>query len=198
MRQYYIPYYPGVKKYNYLPVLCFWLIADYNKESKLYDKVQFANLEELAGRIEAKAGKKILSKSSLSRVLNDEAYKNYFSYDKERKEIILKNNFRSQPGAKENQSFVVLSAFEISFLVESQDCLLIQYFLYLRYYCGISKSKTTDSTARQFLSACGYCENSNNYLAKVAGYNKTLSATGLLSIKKTRDSNGRERNEYRC
>lgn len=39
MRQYYIPYYPGVKKYNYLPVLCFWLIADYNKESKLYDKV---------------------------------------------------------------------------------------------------------------------------------------------------------------
>ena len=94
--------------------------------------------------------------------------------------------------------FVVLSEAEMYFLVKSQDVLLIQYFLYLRYACGISKSKTTDTTAKQFLSVCGYCETSNNYLAKVAGYNRTLSALGFVSIKKSRDTNGRERNEYRC
>lgn len=93
---------------------------------------------------------------------------------------------------------MVLSALELSFLIESQDSLLIQYFFYLRYYCGISKSKTTDTTAKQFLSACGYCETSNSYLSKIAGYNSTLSLAGFISIKKSRDPNGRERNEYRC
>ena len=198
MKQYYLPYFPGLKKYNYLPVLCFWISGEYNKESKLFDKITFQSLDDLAGKVEAAAGEKVLSKSTLSRVLNNEEYQRYFTYDKERKEIILKNNFRSKPGGNGNQSFVVLSAAEISFLVRSQDSLLIQYFLYLKYYCGISKSKTTDSTAKQFLAACGYCETSNNYLAKIAGYNRSLSATGFLSIKKSRDTNGRERNEYRC
>ena len=198
MKQYYLPYFPGLKKYNYLPVLCFWISGEYNKESKLFDKITFQSLDDLAGKVEAAAGEKVLSKSTLSRVLNNEEYQRYFTYDKERKEIILKNNFRSKPGANGNQSFVVLSAAEISFLVRSQDSLLIQYFLYLKYYCGISKSKTTDSTAKQFLAACGYCETSNNYLAKIAGYNQSLSAIGFLEIKKSRDTNGRERNEYRC
>ena len=198
MKQYYIPYFPGVKKFDYLPVLCFWLIAGYNKETKLFDTITFQNLDGLAGCIETTAGEKVLSKSTLSRVLNNEAYKDCFTYDRQRKEIILKNNFRSKPGAKENQCFVVVSAPEISYLVRSQDSLLIQYFLYLRYYCGLSKSKTTDTTAKQFLSACGYCETSNNYLSKIAGYNRTLSAIGFISIKKSRDTNGRERNEYRC
>lgn len=198
MKQYYLPYFPGLKKYNYLPVLCFWISGEYNKESKLFDKITFQSLDDLAGKVEAAAGEKVLSKSTLSRVLNNEEYQRYFTYDKERKEIILKNNFRSKPGGNGNQSFVVLSAAEISFLVRSQDSLLIQYFLYLKYYCGISKSKTTDSTAKQFLAACGYCETSNNYLAKIAGYNQSLSAIGFLEIKKSRDTNGRERNEYRC
>ena len=198
MKQYFIPYFPGVKKFNYLPVLCFWLAADYNKDTRLYDKVLFQSLDDLAGKIEAAAGEKILAKSTLSRVLNNQEYNNYFTYDRGRKEIILKNNFRSKPGAKENQCFVVVSAPEISYLVRSQDSLLIQYFLYLRYYCGLSKSKTTDTTAKQFLSACGYCETSTNYLSKIAGYNRTLSAIGFISIKKSRDTNGRERNEYRC
>lgn len=198
MKQYYVPYFPGVKKFDYLPVLCFWLIAGYNKQTKLYDTITFDNLDGLAGKIQEITGKKILSKSTLSRLLNNEAYKDFFTYDRQKKEIILKNNFRSQPGSKENQPFVVLSALELSFLIESQDSLLIQYFFYLRYYCGISKSKTTDTTAKQFLSACGYCETSNSYLSKIAGYNSTLSLAGFISIKKSRDPNGRERNEYRC
>ena len=91
----------GVKKFNYLPVLCFWLIADYNKDTRLYDTVSFQSLDDLAGKIEAAAGEKILAKSTLSRILNNQEYNNYFTYDRGRKEIILKNNFRSKPGAKE-------------------------------------------------------------------------------------------------
>ncbi len=95
MKQYYIPYIPGAKKFDYLPVLCFWLIAGYNKETKLFDTITFENLDGLAGSIEAKAGEKILSKSTLSRVLNNEAYQGFFSYDREHRKIILKNNFRN-------------------------------------------------------------------------------------------------------
>ena len=101
MKQYYIPYFPGVKKFNYLPVLCFWLIADYNKDTRLYDTVSFQSLDDLAGKIEAAAGEKILAKSTLSRILNNQEYNNYFTYDRGRKEIILKNNFRSKPGKEE-------------------------------------------------------------------------------------------------
>ena len=198
MKQYYLPFFPGVKKFDYFPVLCFWLIAGYNKETKLFDTITFQNLDELAGIIEAKAGKKVLSKSTLSRVLNNEAYTHCFTYDKAEQKIILTNNFRSQPGEQEKQAFVVVSTQEILYLVESQDSLLIQYFLFLRYYCGLSRSGTTDTTAKQFLSACGYCETSNNYISKIAGYNRTLSDIGFISIKKSRDTNGRERNEYRC
>lgn len=95
MKQYYIPYFPGAKKYNYLPVLCFWITADYDKKSKLYNTISFSSLDDLAGKIEAKAGGKILSKSTLSRILNNEIYQNCFTYNRERKEIILKNDFRS-------------------------------------------------------------------------------------------------------
>lgn len=195
MKQYYIPYFPGAKKFDYLPVLCFWMIAEYDKKTKLYNKISFDNLDNLAGDIEAKTGKKIFSKTTLSRVLKNDKYKDYFTYDREKKEIIINNNFR---GTKGGQSFIVLTDLEIAFLVGSQDSLLIQYFLYLKYYCGISRSKTTDPTAKQFLSACGYSDTSHSYISKIAGYNQILSANGFISIKKTRDFNGRERNEYRC
>lgn len=198
MKQYYIPYFPGAKKHNLLQILYLYEVAAYDKETRLYNKIIFQSLDELTRRINEAAGESVLSKATLSRLLNNEEYKGYFTYNKEQKEIVLNNNFRSKPGAKENQCFVVVSAPEISYLVRSQDSLLIQYFLYLRYYCGLSKSKTTDTTAKQFLSACGYCETSNNYLSKIAGYNRTLSAIGFISIKKSRDTNGRERNEYRC
>lgn len=103
MKQYYIPYFPGLKKFDYLPVLCFWLIAGYNKETKLYDTITFQNLDDLAGIIEAKAGKKVLSKSKLSRVLNNQEYQGFFTYDKDAKKIVVKNNFRNVPGESEKQ-----------------------------------------------------------------------------------------------
>ena len=154
MKQYYIPYTPGEKKFNYLPILYLYKIAEYNKETKTYNKIAMRTLGELAEKINNAFGTSVISKSTLSRVLNDERYKNFLSYDRERKEIILQNDFRSKPGEKKKQSFIVLSEREFDFLAKSQDSLLIQYFFYLRYFCGISKSKKTDSTAKQFLAAC--------------------------------------------
>lgn len=197
MKQYYIPYFPGAKKHNLLQILYLYKVAEYDKGTRLYNKINFHSLEELTRRINEAAGESVISKATLSRLLNNEEYKGYFTYDKGQKEIVLNNNFRSKPGAKEKQAFIVLSAAEFDFLTNSKDNLLIQYFFYLRYYCGLSRSGRTDSTAKQFLAACGYSISSGNYLSKIAGYNSLLSAFGFLTIKKTRDENGRERNEYR-
>ena len=197
MKQYYIPYFPGAKKHNLLQILYLYKVAEYDKGTKLYNKITFQSLDELTRRINEAAGESVLSKATLSRLLNNEEYKIYFSYDRERKEIVLNNNFRSKPGVKEKQPFIVLSAAEYEFLTNTKDNLLVQYFFYLRYYCGLSKSGRTDSTAKQFLTACGYSVSSGSYLSKIAGYNSLLSSTGYLTIKKTRDENGRERNEYR-
>lgn len=196
MKQYYIPYFPGAKKHNLLQILYLYNVAEYDKQSRLYNKITFQSLDELTRRINEAAGESVLSKSTLSRLLNNEEYKGYFSYDRERKEIILNNNFRSKPGAKEKQTFIVLPGVAFETLLKTKDNLLIQYYFYLRYACGISRSGRTDSTAKQFLAACGYSTTSGSYLSKIAGYNSFLSATGLLTIKKSRDENGRERNEY--
>lgn len=196
MKQYYIPYNPGEKKFNYLPVLYFYMVAEYDKKTKTYNKITIHSLEKLSKRINEAAGESVVSKSTLSRVLKNAQYKKFFSYDTEKGEIVLHNNFRCKPGAKEKQSFIVLSEKEFEFLVKSKDILLIQYFFYLRYYCGISKSKTTDSTAKQFLAASGYSVSSGKYTSKISEYNTLLSSSGFLTIKKTRE-NGKERNEYR-
>lgn len=195
MKQYYIPYTPGEKKFNYLPILYLYKIAEYNKETKTYNKIAMRTLGELAEKINNAFGTSVISKSTLSRVLNDERYKNFLSYDRERKEIILQNDFRSKPGEKKKQSFIVLSEMEFDFLAKSQDSLLIQYFFYLRYFCGISKSKKTDSTAKQFLAACGYSATSGNYISRISEYNSLLSSSGFLTIQKIREQ-GKERNLY--
>ena len=169
MKQYYIPYTPGEKKFNYLPILYLYKIAEYNKETKTYNKIAMRTLGELAEKINNAFGTSVISKSTLSRVLNDERYKNFLSYDRERKEIILQNDFRSKPGEKKKQS--------------------------LRYFCGISKSKKTDSTAKQFLAACGYSATSGNYISRISEYNSLLSSSGFLTIQKIREQ-GKERNIY--
>ena len=48
------------------------------------------------------------------------------------------------------------------FLLTQDDKLLNKYYCYLRYYCGFSKNKTTDSTANQILCAIGYKENGSS------------------------------------
>jgi hypothetical protein len=65
----------------------------------------------------------------------------------------------------------------------------------LLYYCGHSKSKEIDTTAKQFLAAWGYSTKSGNYLSKISEYNNLLSSKGLLKIRKARVGK-EERNYY--
>ena len=91
--------------------------------------------------------------------------------------------------------FVCLSREEVFFLYGIYDNLLFKYFMYLKYYCGYSKSKTTDSTAKQILLAIGYSANTS-YVDKLSEYNTHLKAEGLLHIKSYTDERGHKRNIY--
>lgn len=197
MKQYYIPYFPEKQKFNYLHVLYLYSVAAYSKTEKAYNRIAIQNLDELAKKINQQFGEGVISKATLSRVLNDKKYSDFFTYNKEQKEIILKNDFRNKPGAKEKKKFIVLSAAQFDFLVKRKDSLLIQYYFYLRYHCGSSKTGRTDSTAKQFLAASGYSVSSGSYISRISDYNGLLSSKGFISIQKKKE-NGKERNIYSC
>ena len=82
------------------------------------------------------------------------------------------------------------------FLIQKNDNLLSKYYLYLVYYCGIAKNQQTDSTAKQILEKIGYSSKSGTNLTKVANYNQTLTAMGLIKIEKYKDNCGYWRNLY--
>ena len=117
----------------------------------------------------------------------------YFNYNADNKEIILYNNFKKDK-AKSNK-FVVITEKEKEFLIQQDDNLLCKYLLYIKYYCGKSKTKTTDFTAEQFFAAIGYSKKSGSYKSLLSNYNGILSARGFIKIDKYRE-NGKERNIY--
>lgn len=39
MNNYYIPFFSGKEKFNYLPILYLYRIAEYNPKEKIYDKI---------------------------------------------------------------------------------------------------------------------------------------------------------------
>ncbi len=93
--------------------------------------------------------------------------------------------------------FVTLSNEEYTKLIAIGDSFVIRYYLYIKYYCGYSKSKTNDFTAKQYLEVCGYSCNSDNMLGKVYKANNRLLRDRLIDIKKYRDEQGHERNIYK-
>ena len=198
MRNYFLLY-DEAASVNYKHLLKLYGIAEYNKKNRLYDTITYNTLDELTQRINDKYGK-CISKSTLSDFLNDKGiqkhnYK-YFSYDKDSKTIKLYNDFKNTDN-RTSRKFVVLSEKEFDFLVSQADNMLISYFLYIKYYCGASASKSTDFTAEQFLSACGLCSTSGSNKQKISKYNSILSSAGLISIERKRDNNGHLRNTYR-
>ena len=184
MKQYFIPFDPGWKKPKYNYILYLYLIAEYDTETKLYNTIH-----EKAG------GESRVSKATLSRFLNDPGKTTFFEIDKDRKVITLKNNFKGKKRADESRPFVVLNEREFNFLIDQNQDLLTTYFIYLLYYCGHSKSKEIDTTAKQFLAAWGSSTKSGNYLSKISEYNNLLSLKGLLKIRKSRIGK-EERNFY--
>ena len=75
--------------------------------------------------------------------------------------------------------------------------MLTKYYLYLKYYCGYSKSKQIDTTANQILSAIGYSGNSGKNKDLLCAYNSLLLEKKFISIQKQRDDKGHSRNIYR-
>jgi hypothetical protein len=126
--------------------------------------------------------------------LNNSDYSKYFTKSKEENKIILNSNFRKGSGA--SNKFIVLTDKETNFLLEQNNKLLNKYYLYLKYYCGYSKSKKIDTTANQILAAIGYSQNCGNNKDALCKYNALLVSNGFIKIDKIRDLRGYYRNIY--
>lgn len=148
---YYI-YYEATSKINYIYLLYFYGVAQYNKETRHSDLIEYKTLEDLADRInkrfkdqESKSKYNGVSASSLSKILNNKDYENYLFYDKENKKIIIKNNFKQ---SETKRSFITLTEQEFILLTTEKDLLLCRYLFYLKYFIGFSRNKMIDTTAK--------------------------------------------------
>ena len=102
MRTYFLQYKEDTT-INYLYLLLLHKIAEVDKATRLYNTVRYNNLDELTERLNSKykeivsnSKKAVISKSTLSRVLNSDKEKNYFAYDSINKVITLQNNFKNK------------------------------------------------------------------------------------------------------
>ena len=187
-------YYDEKANVNYSFIFALFTIAESNKLEKLDNVITYRNQQELIKRIQNNCGYKI-SASSISTILNDiKNYNKYFTYCKAQNTIILQTNFRANR-AKENR-FVILNDREINFLLQQDNKQLTKYYLYLKYYCGYSKTKRIDTTANQILQAIGYSANCGNNKQNLSTYNKLLVDNGFLYIERITDDRGYNRNIY--
>ena len=184
MRNAYL-YYDVSIDIDYDILLRLYNIAEYDVSTNTYSIIRYKSISSLANLIN-------ISKSKLDRFFNSHILHNYMLLDKKNREIIILNNFR---GTK-NVSYVVLSSTELNYLISNKDNLFIRYYLYIKYYCGKSRSKSIDTTAKQFLESIGYCASSNNNISKLSAYNSTLVKDGFISIDRYIDEYGHRRNRY--
>lgn len=182
-KKYYLRFAPAAK-IDYLNLLAFYRIAEYTPEKKSFDTIHYTSVRALAQELQT-------TEYAIRKVLSNKAYTDFIEVDKKQKIITLKNHFTE--GTK--TPFVVLSSGEVAFLQQQKDNLLAKYFIFLRFYCKGTQGHT-DFTAKQFLSACGYGTNSNEYLCRISSYNGLLTKQGFLKIEKYRDELGHTRNVY--
>lgn len=200
MRNYYLQY-DEEANINYLYLFLLHKIAVVDKTTRLYNTVKYVSLEELTNRlniaynnINTDNKKPVISKTTLSRVLNSDKCGNYFDYDNVNKVITLKNNFTNRHTSGKAK-FIILTDREIDFLLIQKSELLTRYYLYIKYYCGFSGKNETDFTANQFLEASKYSTKAGNYKTLLSSYNSLLVKEKLITISKFR-FNGQERNKY--
>lgn len=171
---------------NYFHLLALYDLAEYTKENKAFDTIRYVSIKQLA----ADTG---VSVSTMNRILSSSDYRKFFDVDTTERIITLKSSFPK--GAK--AAFVKLTAAEVCFLRDQKkDNLLAQYFLYMKYYCGFSKTGKTDFTAQQFLIACGYSVKSKTNFDRLSKYNCLLEEKKFIKIEKYRDELGHTRNKY--
>lgn len=187
LKSYYIPFVP-LADVNYYYLFSLYDLAQYRKEQNAYDYLKIKSYNALANEIG-------ISESTARRMLTQyEAYKNFFNYNKETKEIILLNKFARS--ANNNKPFVVLKDTEIEFLRLYKEKLFPKYLIYLKYSCGNSKTKKANFTIPQFLENTGYA-NTKDYSANVSRFNALLEHNGFIKINRFLDTNiGEYRNSY--
>ena len=192
MKLYYLNY-DEHAQINYCFLFSLFCIAQRNQKERIDNIIVYDNQKQLAERIKEKCNYSI-SSATISRILKDQNYIPYFSKSENENKIILNNCFKS--GKAASNKFVILNEKEIAFLIQQNDKLLNKYYLYLKYYCGYSKSKRIDTTANQILSTIGYSANCGNNKNNLCKYNSLLLERGFISIEKKRDSKGYYRNIY--
>lgn len=213
VKKFFIPFYEN-KDIIYKYIFCLYkeAVPNITKVNKkiIYDTIKYKNIQELTDSINNKyieycknkdklnnitrkdsEYKGIVSKSSISKVIKNDNYKDYFLLDKSNKTIILNNNI------KNIKRYVVLNENEVNFLLEQNENLLSVYYIYLKYYCGKSKSKTTDNTISQFLKTSGYCDTAGVNKTKVSEYNNLLEKNNFIKIERYKDELGYNRNIYK-
>lgn len=194
MRNYFIRYNPKAN-INYLYLFMLYGIAEYDKVERRYNTIHYNTKKELAAKIAATYGKSAMSLSTISRLMNNTAYNDYYTigYNK----IILNNNFTNYNGMK-HTPFIVITDDEAKFFIEQRDKLLARYYCYLKYYCSYAQlsGSIQDFTAKQFLDTIGLSLDNHNNLSKISGYNTLLVNNGYIKIEKYRDKYGYERNKY--
>ena len=192
MKTYYINY-DEKANINYCFIFALYQLAERNQKERIDNIITYKNQKELADRIKEKCNYSI-SNSTISRILNDTEYNNYFTVIKAENTIILNNNFKK--GKAASNKFITITDKEITFLLQQDSKLLNKYYLYLKYYCGHTKSKRIDTTANQILSAIGYSNNCGNNKDKLCKYNSLLQKSGFINIEKIKDNKGYCRNIY--
>ena len=192
MKTYYLNY-DEKANINYCFLFALFTIAERNKKENIDSIITYKSLKELSDRIKEQCNY-IISASTISRILKDNRYLPYFTKYEKDNVIILNNNFKK--GKAASNKFVILTDKEILFLLAQNNKQLNKYYLYLKYYCGYSKSKQIDTTANQILSAIGYSNNCGNNKDNLCKFNSLLLDNGFISIKKIKDSKGYYRNIY--
>ena len=189
-RKYYIYYEERPPQgLNYCFLLAMYAIAKRNNSERICNIIEYKSLRDLQSKLAA-AGYKT-SLSSLQRY-TEKDYLNYYTIERKYKRIVLQNNFKQ----KKNCRFIVLSENNLSFLLERNDNFLCRYYFYIKYFCGYSKTKSTDFTAEQFITAVGLSFGGGNR-QKVCMCNKLLANEGLVIIESYRDPLGHKRNVYK-
>lgn len=180
---------------NYSFVFALYYVAATDSKERICNSITYKSQKALAERIKAACGYSI-SPATISRILQDTAkYLPYFSKSATENCIVLNNNFKK--GKAASNKFVVLNEKETAFLLEQDSKLLTKYYLYLKYYCGYTKSKQIDTTAEQILSAIGYSAASGKNKSALYQYNSLLVKKQFITIEKIWDCKGHSRNIYR-
>ena len=188
----YLPFVPSADV-NYIYLFSLYRIADRYDDSKIKSYVSYKSHNDLLRKINE--DKKIMSYSTLSRVLQNNEYNAFFEVleDDIDKSIFLFNDVRRL--IEQKKGFVILFPDTYKLLIQQNDNLLAKYTIYLKYMCGKCGGHT-DITADQFLSAFGYSINSNNTKDKISGFNRLLEEKRIVKIDRNRLEDGKRRNTY--